>query len=95
MGRMAELAADIAIADQLREERPMSKEGLLLNLGFMAAELRRLILADRGCLSERQECQLMQIRMDLESAARLGGSIGAYIDGTAREPIARLLQAAE
>lgn len=89
MSRMSEAAESAAIG-----AGPMSKEALLLHLGFMAADLRRYMLANRGCLSERQEAHLKTIRMDLEGAARLGGQISEYIDGTAREPIASL-QAAE
>lgn len=94
MGRMSELAADIAIADQLREERPTSVAGLLMQIGFMAADLRRLVLSNPGCLSYSQETQLQTIRMDLESVARIGGSIPAFIEGTEQAPMPSL-QAAE
>lgn len=92
--RMSELAEQVAIADQLREERPMSKEGLFLNLGFMVSELERVVRAHPGCLNNDQEYQVMRMRMQLETVARVGGTIEAFIDGTAASPMPRL-QAAE
>ena len=96
MSRMSELAEQAAIVDSIREpSAPMSKEALLMKLGFMAAELRRLVIHDPACLSHAQEAQLQTIRMDLESVARIGGECEAYIDGTERAPMPSLMQAAE
>lgn len=89
MSRMGELAEAVDTADQLRASRPMSMEALLMQIGFMAADFRRLVRANPGCLNHNQEFHLMQIRSDLESCARIGGCIDVYANAypvEAKEP---------
>lgn len=93
MSRMSEIAESIAVAESTRG--PMSKEALLMHIGFMASDLQSIVHQNPGCLTEAQEYRLMQIRMSLESVARAGGTIKAYIEGTERSPMPSVLRAAE
>lgn len=94
MGRLSELAEQIAIGDRLTAG-PMSKAALLDQIETAARDLRAMILRNPGCLSADEEYRVMRSRCDLESVARVGGTIAAFIDGTERAPMASVLQAAE
>lgn len=56
-----------------------SREALLMRIGFDAAELRRIVMHNRGCFNEREQYRLMRIRLDLQSVAEMGCQISEYV----------------
>jgi len=72
----------------------MTKDALLLQAGFVIADLERHVAAHPGCLDHDEEFRIMRMRRQLERVAREGGTIAAYIDGTAGAPMPSLGDAA-
>ncbi len=75
--------------------RPTSKSALLAQVEIATRDLRALVLRNPGCLSADEEYRVMRARENLESVARVGGEISAYIDGAPNAPMASVMRAAE